>query len=116
MSLSNPLNLILLPPILYLIYRRFVPSLPSAPSVLPNKYDENTYNWMPERHPDVLCHKAFTPADLADLDGIKSGGRICLAIMRVGRDGKMSKDTKRTVFDVTAGSSFYGPGSLFILA
>lgn len=111
MSLSNPLNLILIPPILYLLYRRLVPSLPSTPSVLPNKYDENVYNWMPARHPDVLCHKSYTPVELAELDGRKNpNGRICLAIMRVGGDGKVSPELERTVFDVSAGASFYGPG------
>jgi hypothetical protein len=30
--------------------------------------------------------------------------------MRVGRDGKVSKGLERTVFDVSNGRSFYGPG------
>jgi membrane-associated progesterone receptor component len=116
MSLSNPLNLILIPPILYLLYRRLVPSLPSSPSVLPNKYDENVYNWMPARHPDVLCHKSYTPVELAELDGRKNpNGRICLAIMRVGGDGKVSPGLERTVFDVSSGASFYGPGISLVL-
>lgn len=109
MSLSNPLNLLLIPAVIYLLYRRLCPSIPVAPSVLPNKYDESVYNWLPARHPDVICYKKFTASELAELDGRKSS-RICLAIMRVERDGKIRADGERTVFDVTSGASFYGPG------
>lgn len=36
--------------------------------------------------------------------------------MRVGRDGKITEQLERTVFDVTAGASFYGPGESLLYA
>lgn len=115
MSLSNPLNLALIPPLIYLIYRQFLPSAPkptdpSAP--LPNQYDADVYNWMPEKHPSSICYKKYTPLELARFDGKATTGenRILLAIIDVGRQGKIRPGLVRTVFDVTAGASFYGPG------
>jgi hypothetical protein len=37
----------------------------------------------------------------------KDGGKILLAIMNTGRKGEK---LERTVFDVSAGRTFYGPG------
>ncbi|GFZ45565.1 hypothetical protein JCM24511_03293 [Saitozyma sp. JCM 24511] len=102
MTLSNPLNLLLIPPILYLAFR----------IVVPGEYDADVYNWMPAKHPEVIVHRKYTAAELAELDG-KDGGRILLAIMRVGRDGKVSKGLERTVFDVSNGRSFYGPDGMY---
>ena len=109
MSLSNPLNIILIPPILYLVYLIILPSPPISPSSLPTEYDPDVYNWMPGKHPTVLLHTEFSVKELSAFDG-KDGGRICLAIMRVGRDGKVGKEKERTVFDVSMGRGFYGPG------
>jgi membrane-associated progesterone receptor component len=109
MTLSNPLNLLLIPPILYLAFRIVFPSHPPSTKVVPGEYDADVYNWMPAKHPEVIVHRKYTASELAELDG-KGGGRILLAIMRVGRDGKVSKGLERTVFDVSNGRSFYGPG------
>ncbi|WWD17733.1 hypothetical protein CI109_102174 [Kwoniella shandongensis] len=114
MSLSNPLNLLLLPPILFLTYRIFVPAA-HTPSPPPTSYSEDTYNWIPAKHPDVIRHKKFSAKQLLRYDGTgsaggKEGERILLAIMRVGRDGKFAE---RTVFDVTAGKTFYGPDGVY---
>ncbi|KIR25009.1 hypothetical protein I309_06176 [Cryptococcus deuterogattii LA55] len=102
MSLSNPLNLLLIPPLLYLAYRILVP----APQHTPPEY-----NSLPAEHPHVICYSTFTPAQLAQYDGTK-GDRILLAIMRVGHDGKIDPNGERTVFDVSAGKTFYGPDVL----
>jgi membrane-associated progesterone receptor component len=109
--LSNPLNALLVPPILYLVYLIIRPAAPKTPAVLPDKYSEDEYNWLPAKHPDVVCYQKFSPAELVRYDG-KDGGRICLAIYRVDRSGKIAPGGKgeRTVFDVSAGRNFYGPG------
>jgi len=109
--LSNPLNALLVPPILYLVYLIIRPAAAKSPATLPDKYSPDEYNWLPAKHPDVVCFQKFSPAELARHDG-KDGGRICLAIYRVDRSGKIGQGGKgeRTVFDVTAGRNFYGPG------
>ncbi|ORY34291.1 hypothetical protein BCR39DRAFT_452553, partial [Naematelia encephala] len=114
MSLSNPLNVILLAPIAWLIYRLIFPSFPSTSEPLPSTYDPDVYNWMPEKHPEVLRHRKYTAKELVALDG-RSGDRICLAIYRVGSSGKISQGGKgeRTVFDVTSGRTFYGPDGVY---
>lgn len=109
MSLSNPLNLLLIPPILYLVFRIVFPSLPTPSSVVPNTYVSDVYNWMPAKHAGVILYRKYTPQELARYDG-KDGGRILLAIMRVGRDNKITGTEERTVFDVSNGRNFYGPG------
>lgn len=113
MSLSNPLNVLLIPPILYVLYLIIFPS-PTLPTKTPHLYSEEHYNWLPDRHPDVACYKKYTVNDLLPYNGLngkeKDGGRILLAIMRT-KQGKM---LERTVFDVSAGRGFYGPGQLSI--
>ena len=110
MSLSNPLNVLLLPPILYVIYLIIFPT-PSLPTRRPHLYSEEHYNWLPDRHPDVACYKKYTAKDLYPFNGQNAkeqdGGRILLAIMRT-RQGVFQE---RTVFDVSAGRTFYGPGT-----
>ncbi|AFR97974.1 hypothetical protein CNAG_01771 [Cryptococcus neoformans var. grubii H99] len=103
MSLSNPLNLLLVPPFLFLAYRILVPPPPHSPP---------EYNALPAEHPHVICHSTFTPAQLAQYDGTK-GDRILLAIMRVTPDGKIDPNGERTVFDVSAGKTFYGPDGVY---
>ncbi|KAK4686164.1 hypothetical protein P7C73_g3968, partial [Tremellales sp. Uapishka_1] len=112
MSLSNPLNVFLLGPIFYLVWKIVFPELPVSPKELPSTYSEDEYNWLPAKHPEVLCHQKFTPAQLSEYDGVKSE-RILLAVMKVGRDGKLSKERERTVFDVSAGRGFYGPDGMY---
>lgn len=111
MSLSNPLNLFLIPTFLYLLCKHFIPSPPPRIKNLPNKYDENTYNWMPDKHPSVICYRDYTVKDLAEYDG-KKNDRILLAILNHRGSTKEKVDNKgeRTVFDVSAGKNFYGPG------
>lgn len=110
MSLNNPLNVLLVPPILYVIYLIIFPS-PSLPTRTPHLYSEEHYNWLPDRHPHVACYKKYTVKDLQPFNGQNGkepdGGRILLAIMRTSQ-GKMME---RTVFDVSAGRGFYGPGA-----
>ena len=109
--LSNPLNVLLLFPILYLLSLViFPPTLdPSTSKPLPSTYNPDVYNWLPATHPEVLVHRKFTPKDLSVFDG-KDGGRICLAILKEkGKDGRQ----ERTVFDVSSGRGFYGPGEWF---
>ncbi|EIW72528.1 hypothetical protein M231_06217 [Tremella mesenterica] len=113
MSLSNPLNLLLIPPILYLAYRLIFPSPSTDPSIIPSNYSNEIYNWMPAKHPEVLVYKKYTPEELSIYDGKNPGERILLAIMRVGRDGVIKGGEERTVFDVTSGRSFYGPDGMY---
>lgn len=109
MSLSNPLNVLLIPPIFYVIYLLIVPS-PSLPTRVPHLYSEEHYNWLPDRHPEVACYRKYTVQELNPLNGQNGkepdGGRILLAIMRTHQGNKL----ERTVFDVSAGRTFYGPG------
>jgi membrane-associated progesterone receptor component len=107
MSLNNPINVILLPPIIYILSLIFYPPLAAPTSdILPSEYDPKIYNWRPAKHPEVLLYKKYTPKELAAHDG-KGGGRILLAIKRVG-----GGEGERTVFDVSSGRGFYGPGRL----
>ena len=57
---------------------------------------------MPKSHPPTVLFRIYTPKTLVKYDGT-DGGRILLAI-------------NGTVFDVTAGRSFYGPGGVFLLS
>jgi hypothetical protein len=116
MSLSNPLNTLLIPPILYLLYLILFPAHPQSPKKLPTEYSPDEYNWLPAQHPPVTCYKRFGPRELSKYDGKgqgPEGQRILLAIMRIGRDGKVPQAGKiqRTVFDVSNGRNFYGPGT-----
>ena len=114
MSLANPLNALLLPPILYLLYLIVFPTHDKSPKKLPDTYAEDEYNWLPAKHPEVLCYRRYGPKELSQYNGV-DGGRILLAIMRVGRNGKLAENGKgeRTVFDVSNGRQFYGPGEFF---
>ena len=105
--LSNPLNVLLFIPLLYLLSLVIFPPEPppSKSKSLPSTYHPDVYNWLPATHPDVLVHRKFTPKELSVFDG-KEGGRICLAILNKGKDGHK----ERTVFDVSSGRGFYGPG------
>ncbi|WWD09567.1 hypothetical protein V865_007695 [Kwoniella europaea PYCC6329] len=109
MSLSNPLNVLLIPPILYLVFRLIVPH-PLKQTPAASTYTEENYNWLPAKHPEVICHRKYTAKELLEYDGTKSSPRILLAILRIGSDGKWGE---RTVFDVTAGKTFYGPDGVY---
>jgi membrane-associated progesterone receptor component len=105
----------LIPPILYLLYLIIFPT-PTRPTKTPHLYAEEHYNWMPDRHPDVSCYRKYTAKQLQPFSGLnekeENGGKILLAIMKTGGDGKM---LERSVFDVTAGKTFYGPGQYMFL-
>lgn len=105
MSFSNPLNVALLIPIAYLVFRAIVPQKP-IPEVPPTTYSAGVYNWGPDKHPQVGIWKEYTPAELTESDGIKSK-RILLAIAKMDKDNNI---IERTVFDVSKGANFYGPG------
>ncbi|EST07956.1 Cytochrome b5-like heme/steroid binding domain protein [Kalmanozyma brasiliensis GHG001] len=105
---TNPLNLLLLGLILYILLplvspssplsSRWTPSLAEARSHLAAPSDRYTY--LPPHHPDVIERTKYTPRTLAVYDGTgttQDGERILLAI-------------NRKVFDVTKGKNFYGPG------
>jgi hypothetical protein len=95
-SLSHPINTALLLYILYLLQRILYPST-SIPRTPPTEFKAG-YSWMPRSHAPALLFKTYTPHSLAKFSG-QDGGRILLAIAG-------------TVFDVTAGRGFYGPGEL----
>ena len=94
-NLSNPINTALLLYILYSVQRIVFPPVSSPSNPVPSEF-KSGYTWMPKSHPPTVLFKDYTPKTLAQFDG-RNGGRILLAIMG-------------TVFDVTAGRSFYGPG------
>jgi hypothetical protein len=108
---ENPLNAALLPPILYLLYRIVVPSWPEQKKPLPTTHAEGDYNWAPKAHPPVICSRKYNVHDLEPFHGHNEkeadGGKILLAIARINPDGSIKE---RTVFDVTKGRNFYGPG------
>ena len=93
-SLSHPINTALLFYTLYILQRIVVPS--TAVPRKPASEFKAGYSWMPRSHPPTLLFTTYTPRTLTKFDG-KDGGRILLAIAG-------------TVFDVTAGRGFYGPG------
>ncbi len=94
-DLGAPVNTALLLANLYFAQGIIFPKV-SPPSETPNDYNKS-YSWMPKSHPPTVIFETFTPKTLAKFDG-KDDGRVLLAI-------------NGTVFDVTAGKSFYGPGS-----
>jgi hypothetical protein len=93
-SLSHPVNTALLLYILYLLQRILFPST-SIPRTPPSEFKAG-YSWMPRSHAPALLFTTYTPRTLTKFSG-NDGGRILLAIAG-------------TVFDVTAGRGFYGPG------
>lgn len=53
------------------------------------------YNWKPDKYPDVLVWRTYTPLELKDFDGTK-GSKILFAVNRI-------------IYDVSSGRNFYGP-------
>ena len=96
LSLSYPVNTTLLLYILYLLRCVLVPST-SIPRTPPSEF-KAVYLWMPRTHAPALLFTTYTPRTLAKFSG-HDGWRILVAIAG-------------TVFDVTAGRGFYGPGKL----
>lgn len=77
------------------------------------------YQSQPSKHPQCLLHKNYTPSELAVYDGKQpeGQGRLLLAIQRrmkakneKAERGWTEVRLERTVFDVSSGRGFYGPG------
>lgn len=97
---TTPLNIILLLAIGYLIWDIIFPRVGLALGApIPSSYEES-YLWRPKTHIPVIVWKKYSPQTLEEFDG-RRNQRILLAINRV-------------VYDVTAGRSFYGPGTLIM--
>ena len=99
-NLGTPVNTALFVYILYSVQRIVFPDV-SSPKTIPNEF-KSGYSWLPKTHPPTVLYKTYTPKTLEPFNG-KDGGRILLAI-------------NGTVFDVTAGRNFYGPGKWLGLA
>jgi hypothetical protein len=50
------------------------------------------------KHPEVMVFKNYTPLDLLPYDGLGKEGRILMAV-------------NGSIYDVTRGRNFYGPGN-----
>lgn len=53
------------------------------------------------KHPEVMIFKNYTPIDLLPFDGHGKEGRILMAV-------------NGSIYDVTRGRNFYGPGNLIM--
>lgn len=96
LNFSNPINTALLLYILYSLQKVLFPSAsPIKEGAVPYDF-KSGYTWMPKSHPATVLFKTYTPKTLEPFSG-KDGGRILLAI-------------NGTVFDVSQGKNFYGPG------
>lgn len=54
------------------------------------------------KHPEVMIFKNYTPIDLLPFDGHGKEGRILMAV-------------NGSIYDVTRGRNFYGPGNLIMI-
>jgi membrane-associated progesterone receptor component len=83
-STENPLNWALLAVLAYVV-KSYAQSSPPAP--------------IEAKHPEVLLFRNYSPVDLLPFDGNskENGGRILMGV-------------NGSVYDVTRGRSFYGPG------
>lgn len=52
------------------------------------------------KHPEVMIFKNYTPIDLLPYDGHGKDGRILMAV-------------NGSIYDVTRGRNFYGPGKVY---
>lgn len=115
----NLLPYLLLLPLGYLIYNLVFPTVRKDFSKPPTSHTES-YNYLPPAHPSCALFRKYTPNELSVFDGkgLDKDGKptkILLAIERrtrkKGQDGVVTEvREERTVFDVSAGRSFYGPG------
>ncbi|KAF5319663.1 hypothetical protein D9619_008642 [Psilocybe cf. subviscida] len=97
LNLGTPINTALFLYILYAAQRIVFPST-SKPKSIPSEF-KGGYTWLPKAHPPTVLFKTYTAKTLEPFSG-RDGGRILLAI-------------NGTVFDVTAGRSFYGPNGMY---
>jgi membrane-associated progesterone receptor component len=115
----NLLPYLLLLPLAYLLYNLIFPTFRKDFTNPPSSHNES-YNFRPSEHPSTIVFRKYTPKELSVFDGkgVDQSGKpvkILLAIER--RTRKRGEDgigaevrEERTVFDVSAGRSFYGPG------
>lgn len=96
LDLGTPVNTALMLYILYSVQKIVYPPTPAKSTSIPTEF-KHGYSWMPKSHPPTVLFQTYTPKTLEKYNG-KESERIMLAI-----DG--------TVFDVSAGKSFYGPGA-----
>ena len=98
-QLQNPTNVILLGVLGYLLYPILTASnkLPDSWSKVPRSHLES-YSWMPEKLPEAVVWRSYTPRQLRAFDGTANPTAPILFAIR----GK--------IYDVTAGRGFYGPG------
>lgn len=103
---TNPLNILLLLALLYILIPLVLPSSPNSSKWTPpiaearshTSAPSDRYSYLPPAHPDTVEWTKYTPRTLAVFDGTgNDDGRILLSI-------------NRKVFDVTKGKNFYGPG------
>ncbi|KIY70072.1 cytochrome b5 [Cylindrobasidium torrendii FP15055 ss-10] len=97
-NVGSPVNTALLLFILYSVQKILFPPLPSKNAAVPHEFKAG-YSWMPQYHPLTVIYELYTPKTLQPFNG-RDNERILLAI-------------KGTVFDVTAGRNFYGPGGMY---
>jgi membrane-associated progesterone receptor component len=100
LNLGTPINTALFLYILYSVQRIIFPSK-SKPATIPNEFKAG-YSWLPKAHQPSVLFKIYTPTTLQPFNG-RDNERILLAI-------------NGTVFDVTAGRNFYGPGAFHALS
>lgn len=115
----NLLPYLLLIPLAYLLYNLLFPTVRKDFTDPPSSHSDS-YNFLPSEHPPCIVFRKYTPKELSAFDGkgVDETGRpakILLAIERRakkrGEDGVVTEvREERTVFDVSAGRSFYGPG------
>lgn len=98
-QLQNPTNVFLLAVLVYLLYPILTASnkLPTSTSKVPKSHLES-YSWMPEKHPESIVWRSYTPRQLRAFDGTAGPHAPILFAIR----GK--------IYDVTSGRGFYGPG------
>ncbi|KAJ9121761.1 hypothetical protein QFC22_002383 [Naganishia vaughanmartiniae] len=114
----NLLPYLLLIPLAYLVYGILFPTIRKDFSKPPTSHVDS-YNFLPAEHPPCAVYRQYTPDELSVFDGkgLDEHGnpvKILLAIekrtRRRGEDGVITEvREERTVFDVSAGRSFYGP-------
>jgi len=100
---STIIPLLLSLPPLYLIYTLIFPPIPAPFSSIkpPPSSHHDGYTWLPLKAQESLLLKDYTPKTLEPFNGTE-GRKIFLAL-------------KGTVFDVSQGAQFYGPGESFLL-
>lgn len=118
MTVINLVDIILVIALAYITFTLLFPAI--RPRIKPApQHGPGSYHFQPTTHPECLVYKTYTPSNLVKFDGkgVNKNGRLLLAIERrmKAKDASQSRGwtevrLERTVFDVTSGASFYGPG------